>query len=86
MAFHIKDADTDRLVRELAARSGMSMTEAVRRAAANELARVDAEDAQRDKGKTFEQLVREIQDDLARFPRTGLKADKAYYDELSGGM
>lgn len=28
--------------------------------------------------------IKPIQDYIASFPRTGLKADKAFYDELSG--
>ena len=34
MAFHIRDPRTDKVVRQLAARKGVSMTEAVREAVA----------------------------------------------------
>lgn len=43
MAFNIKDPETDRLLRQLAAKTGESMTEAARRAFAERLQR--AEDA-----------------------------------------
>jgi antitoxin VapB len=34
--------------------------------------------------KPMLERIREIQADLARHPCTGLKADKAFFDELSG--
>nr|WP_295111809.1 type II toxin-antitoxin system VapB family antitoxin [uncultured Caulobacter sp.] len=39
MAFSIKDPETDRIVRDLAERTGLGLTEAVRMAAENELKR-----------------------------------------------
>ncbi|MGL5114909.1 MAG: type II toxin-antitoxin system VapB family antitoxin [Beijerinckiaceae bacterium] len=86
MAFHVRDPETDRVVRQLAALKGMTLTDVIRDAAAKELEAFVAAEAERDKGKTLEQVVKEIQDDLARFPKTGLKADKEFYDDLSGGL
>ena len=40
MAFHIRDPRTDKAVRQLAARKGVSMTEAVRGAVESELAKL----------------------------------------------
>ena len=76
MAFHVRDTETDTLVRELARRRGVGLTEAVKLAVGAELAR--SED-----GKRWAK-VREIQDRIAARGRTGLVADKAFFDDLSG--
>ncbi len=78
MAFHIRDPETDALVRELAERAHVGITEAVK------LATVEALEAR--KAATAEKLakMRAISDRIASLPRTGLKADKAFFDELSG--
>jgi antitoxin VapB len=78
MAFHIRDPKTDKAVRQLAARKGVSMTEAVREAVENELAKLEE-----DKRPMLER-IRDIQERVAACPKTGLKADKAFYDWLSG--
>jgi antitoxin VapB len=78
MAFHIRDPKTDKAVRQLAARKGVSMTEAVREAVENELAKLEE-----DKRPMLER-IRDIQERVAAYPKTGLKADKAFYDWLSG--
>lgn len=77
MAFHIRDPKTDALVRELATKRGIGLTEAVREAVQNELAR------EREKIPVMERL-KPIFDELDALPRTGLEADKAFYDWLSG--
>lgn len=78
MAFHIRDPETDALVRELAEKAHVGITEAVKLAAAEAL-------ATREKVRE-EKLakMRAISDEIASWPRTGLKADKAFFDELSG--
>jgi antitoxin VapB len=78
MAFHIRDPETDALVRELAEKAHVGITEAVKLAAAEAL-------ATREKARE-EKLakMRAISDEIASWPRTGLKADKAFFDELSG--
>lgn len=78
MAFHIRDETTDRVVRDLADRKGVSLTEAVRDAVQSELAKLD-----KDKRPMLER-IRDIQERAAAYPKTGLKADKAFYDWLSG--
>jgi antitoxin VapB len=55
MALSIKDPETDRIVRELASLTGETMTEAMRRAAAE---RLDRE--RRKRGDTNENLVAEL--------------------------
>lgn len=83
MAFHIRDPETDRIVRDLASKTGASLTEAVRVAAAEKLAKVEREAKSADKRPLREQ-VKDIQQRVAARGRTGLKADKAFFDWLSG--
>ena len=75
MAFHIKDPATDAAVRRLAAERGISLTAAVRLAVENELKR---------SRRPLVERVDEIIRTLERSPPTGLKADKAFFDELYG--
>lgn len=77
MAFHVRDAKTDALVRELAAKRGVGLTEAIRQAVRNELLR------ERQKTPLMERL-KPLLDELDAMPRTGLEADKAFYDDLWG--
>lgn len=77
MALHIRDPETDRLVRTLAERKGIALTEAIKLAVGNELQRDDAMPSLRER-------IRPIQERIASYPPTGLEADKAFYDELSG--
>ncbi|MBX9934455.1 MAG: type II toxin-antitoxin system VapB family antitoxin [Methylobacterium sp.] len=77
MALHIRDEETDRLVRTLAKRKRIPLTEAVKLAVGNELRRED------EKLSLWERL-KPLRDRIAESPSTGLEADKAFYDELSG--
>jgi antitoxin VapB len=77
MAFHVRDKETDKLVRALARRKGVGLTEAVRLAVSNELASAQDQPSLRER-------LRAIAKDIATYPDTGLKSDKAFYDELSG--
>lgn len=83
MAFHIRDPETDRIVRALAARTGATLTDAVREAAAEKLARVKKTEAQVDT-RPLRERIRDIQERVAAHGKTGLKADKAFFDWLSG--
>ena len=76
MAFHVRDPKTDALVRELADKTKLGITEAVKLAAAEAL-------ASRDQARA-EKLakMRAISAEVASWPRTGLKADKAFFDEM----
>jgi antitoxin VapB len=58
MALNIKDRETEEVVRQLAKRTGRSITEAVRQAAAAELQRMDADYAERVAKLTPEQLAK----------------------------
>lgn len=80
MAVLIKDPEADRLVRELAARTGETITEAVRKAAEERLARLPAK-----KGRIDWAALREGQAYFASLPRLneGLTDDEilGYNDE-----
>lgn len=78
MPFHVRDEETDTLVRELARREGVGLTEAVKLAVKDKL-------NQKDEAVALKlAAMRAISDEIARLPETGLKADKAFFDELSG--
>lgn len=77
MQINIRDPETATLVRELASRRGVGLTEAVRSAVKGELARLNRE-------PPFLERIEEIQRKVMSYPDTGRKADKAFFDELSG--
>jgi antitoxin VapB len=58
MALNIKDRETEDVVRQLAKRTGRSITETVKQAAAAELQRMDAAHAERLAKMTPEQLAK----------------------------
>ena len=76
MAFHIRDPNADAAMRKLAAQRGISITEAVREAAEEALAK----DARK---LPLMERIKDITDEVASWPKTGLKADKAFYDSLN---
>lgn len=78
MTIYIKDVATDRAVRELAELRCISLTEAIRFAVEAQLAAERTERA-----KTREEKLNEIQEAFAAMPKSGLKADKEFYDSLS---
>ena len=57
----------------------MTKTDAVKLALENELRRIEEE-------KPLMERLKPILDRVAARPATGLEADKAFYDELSGDM
>lgn len=77
MPLNIRSEEVNRLAEKLATVTRTSKTEAVRSALANELERAERE-------MPLEERVRPIQDRIAAWPETGLEADKAFFDELSG--
>ncbi len=76
MALHICDAETDRLVRLLAERKGVPLTEAIKVAVRNELEREEQRPGLWERLKPLHERV-------ASRPSTGLEADKAFFDGLS---
>jgi antitoxin VapB len=79
MTFYIKDPATDKAVRRLAKIKGKTLTETIREAVENEYRELKAK-------RPLRERIKPIQDRLAAFPPTGLEADKAFYDELSGDI
>jgi antitoxin VapB len=78
MPFHVRDAETDALVRELADKERVGITEAVKLAATEALAARE---------RTRAEKLARMDAILAEFdalPRTGLKADKAFFDMING--
>jgi antitoxin VapB len=67
------------LAAKLAAVRRSTKTEAVLRALENEFARIDGE-------KSLAERLKPIQDRVMSRPATGLEADKAFYDDLSGDL
>jgi antitoxin VapB len=67
------------LAAKLAAARHSTKTDAVLSALENELARVESK-------KTLAERIRPIQDRVMSRPATGLEADKAFYDDLSGDL
>ena len=77
MTFYVKDPATDRAVRRLAKLKGKTLTETIREA-------VEKEYTALDRKKPLRERLRPLQERVAKIPRTGEVADKAFYDELSG--
>lgn len=77
MPFHVRDRETNDLVRELAHKRGIGLTDAVRLAVRNELQR------ERDAVPLPARLAA-LRTEILRRPATGLEADKAFFDDLSG--
>ena len=77
MPLNIRDEDVNRLAERLAARTGANKTDAVKLALENELRRLDEQIPLRER-------LRPLQARIQARPATGLEADKAFYDSLSG--
>ena len=80
MSLNIKDEETDRLARELAARTGKSLTRAVRDALRAALA-----GSQTDRGKNRDDMlaaITRLQDRLAAMPRRTDKSVQEIMDEV----
>ena len=73
----IRNERVVKLAARLAEIRHTTKTEAVLRALENELARIED-------SRTLAERLRPLQDRVAQWPSTGLEADKAFYDELSG--
>ena len=77
MAFHVRDPETDAVLRRFASARSVGLTEAIR------LAVSEAEAAKAAERERFMAAIRVIQDRVALYPDTGLEADKAFYDSLN---
>ena len=79
MSIYIKDPETDKAVRQLAKLRGVSLTEAIRVATEKALAEERVQ-----QNEDFLAKMHELQKELASYPPSGNKADKAFFDWLSG--
>jgi antitoxin VapB len=79
LPLEISDEDVIRMAAKLAALTGLTETEAIKRALQNELRPFD-------NTLPLRERIRPIQERIAAYPPTGLPADKAFFDELSGDM
>jgi antitoxin VapB len=77
MPLNIRDEDTNRLAEQLAKRIHSTKTAAVKRALRAELDRLE-------QGIPLRERLRPLQERVLSHPPTGLEADKAFYDALSG--
>jgi antitoxin VapB len=82
MTIYLKDEATSKAVRKLAKLRGTTLTEAVRSAVAEALSK---ENEPKRRERVFNE-IKALQDKFAKRPKTGLKADKAFFDELSGDI
>jgi antitoxin VapB len=79
MPLNIRSEAVNELAETLAARMATNKTDAVARALRNEIQRLDDAIPLRDR-------LRPLQNRVLSRPTTGLEADKAYYDDLSGDL
>lgn len=77
MPLNIRSEEVNRLAEKLADRTHLNKTEAVKLALRNELRRMD-------EAVPLRERLRPIQERIMARPVTGLEADKAFYDDLSG--
>lgn len=76
MAFHVRDPEADAMLRQYAEEKRVGITDAIK------LAVTRAREA--DEGARAEKLAKmqAIVDEVSTWHRTGLKADKAFFDEM----
>lgn len=79
MTFYVRDKATDEAVRRLAKLKNKTLTETIREAVENEYR---LERAKKPLSERLEELTRLYK----TYPESGLKADKAFFDELSGDI
>lgn len=79
MTFYVKDPATDKAVRRLAKLKHKTLTETIREAVEKEFERTKDT-------RSVAQKLDELTERFSKFPRSGLEADKAFFDELSGDI
>jgi antitoxin VapB len=77
MPLNIRSDEVNELAERLAQRTRLNKTEAVKLALQNELQRIEEKLPLRER-------IRPVVERVMAWPSTGLEADKAFYDELSG--
>ena len=79
MGLSIKNDEVEAMARQLARRHGTGVTEIIKRALIEKAERDAAEPSLWEK-------LQPLRDKLEKMGRTGLEADRAFYDELSGEL
>jgi len=82
MVIHVKDEKTDMLVRRLARSRGIGITDAIREAAEEALARDTA--GEREEDTPLRQRLQPLLSRLDRLPRPQGATDKKFFDDLWG--
>jgi antitoxin VapB len=77
MPLNIRNEHVNQLAESLANRLRLTKTEAVKVALENELHRLD-------RSIPLRERVRPLQERVQKWPKTGLQADKEFFDDLSG--
>lgn len=77
MPLNIRNEAVNQLAERLAKRARLTKSDAVKMALENELRRLDT-------AVPLRQRLRPLQARICARPATGLDADKAFYDDLSG--
>ncbi len=77
MPLNIRNEAVNQLAKKLAARKHLNKTEVVKVALENELRRIE-------EALPLRERLRPLQQRVVARPATGLEADEAFYDELSG--
>lgn len=83
MVIHVKDEETDALVRRLAEERGVGITTAIKEAV-QEALHADSVRAAEQDDRPLEERLKPLLDRLDRMPRTRLRTDKQFFDELWG--
>ena len=79
MAFSVRSRAADAAVRRLAKLKNKSLTDTIQEAVENEWRRVQA-------SRPLAERLAAITERYKAFPRSGLEADKAFFDDLSGDV
>ncbi|MER2537147.1 MAG: type II toxin-antitoxin system VapB family antitoxin [Rhizobiaceae bacterium] len=83
MVIHVKDEETDALVRRLAQSRGIGITTAIKEAVRAQIEADAARPVSID-DRSLEERLKPLLDRLDRLPRTNLRTDKAFFDDVWG--
>lgn len=81
VVIHVKDDETDALVRRLAERRGIGITGAIKEAV-QEALEADQVRARASDQRPLEERLKPLLDRLDKLPRNNLRTDKAFFDDL----
>jgi antitoxin VapB len=84
VAFHVRDPKTDALVRELARKRGIGITEAIREAVEQALEADSSKTPREERIADLRARLQPLLDRIDAMPRSNVVLDKRFYDELWG--